>query len=506
MAVARESAQIGLRHGERQEGRPRRDGNVVAPSAQRGDMLPGARRHGFDGSRKRLRRRAVEQRGGGHTGFGQQRPRHAEPTLSGVKRNGAQDSGKALTEPRLARETDSLVVIQAKRLTDEFEQGNGGPGEVILQGVKVLERLFAEIVRASVEDRVEARTLQAAGFDRLGQRGNDRVFADGTVIDPVDGVAPPLQPDLTEQRFRNDFGGLGGLKVECEEREQRVALPGRGEQRGQIAFAVEAAHFRRAVGTGIGQHFRITEPAYIAAMRPTTPLDTQRFGAWPDIFSDVPALEDARAVADDTARSVEERRDSLDRLAAASEDRVLKRSYEAYRKAVHTRRFRNWSDLVSYAGFAVAPVAEKFGEASGLDTPARQRLEAYCIAAHLLDLLLDCRSEVAAHDRVYLPGDWIRLEGVADGDLSASKTGPGLRAVLDRMLDRMDRIFSDAFIAARTISEADLRRAATIEIAERRRLARRLRRADPLAGRVDLTALDRVAVWFQTRLPPRGQR
>ena len=190
-------------------------------------------------------------------------------------------------------------------------------------------------------------------------------------------------------------------------------------------------------------------------MRPTTPLDTQRFGAWPDIFADVPALEDARSVADDTARTVEERCNSLDRLAEASDDPVLKRSCEAYRKAVHARRFRNWSDLVSYAGFAVAPVAGKFGETSGLDASARQRLEAFCVASHLLDLLLHCRSEAAAHDRVYFPGDWMRSAGVSDGDFAARKTGPGVRAVLDRMLDRMDPVFSDAFAAARSIPDAE---------------------------------------------------
>ena len=239
-------------------------------------------------------------------------------------------------------------------------------------------------------------------------------------------------------------------------------------------------------------------------MRPTTPLDRERFGAWPDIFVSVPALERARALADDTTRPVEERCDSLGRLAEISEDPVFKRSCEAYRKAVSARRFRNWSDLVSYAGFAVAPVAGNFGEASGLDAPVRWRLEAFCVASHLLDLLVHCRSECVTHDRVYLPGDWMRSTGVAEEDLAAPRAGPRLRAVLDLMLDRMDPIFSDAFAAARSIPEPDLRRAATIEIAERRRLARRLRRADPLARTVKLTALDRAVIRFQTRFLRRG--
>ena len=234
-------------------------------------------------------------------------------------------------------------------------------------------------------------------------------------------------------------------------------------------------------------------------MRPTTPLDRPRFAAWPDIFACAPALDDARAVADDTTRSVEERCAVLDRLADASDDPILQRSYEAHRKAVSTRRFRNWSDLVSYAGFAVAPVAKGFGQASGLGPTARQRLEAYCMAAHLLDLLVHCRTEFGTHDRTYLPGEWMRSAGVAPEDLAAPKAGPGLRAVFDRMLDRIEPIISDAFLTARSIAEPDLRQTAITEIAERRRLARRLRRSDPLTGAVGLTALDRAVVWLQLR-------
>ena len=108
-------------------------------------------------------------------------------------------------------------------------------------------------------------------------------------------------------------------------------------------------------------------------------------------------------------------------------------------------------------------------------------------------------TEFGTHDRIYLPGDWMRSAGVAPEDLAAPKAGPGLRAVLDRMLDRIEPIFSDAFLTARSIAEPDLRQTAITEIAERRRLARRLRRSDPLTGAMGLTALDRAVVWLQLR-------
>ena len=235
-------------------------------------------------------------------------------------------------------------------------------------------------------------------------------------------------------------------------------------------------------------------------MRPITPLDTRRLAAWPGIVASAAALEDGRALADDTGMPVDERRAALDRLADATGDVLLKRACQARQKALVARRFRSWSELVSYAGFAVGPVARSFAEASGLGEAERQRLEAYCVAAHLLDLAVHCRDEFRAHDRIYLPGDWLRAAGVAPEDLAAARAGPGLREVLGQLVERIEPTMADAFAAARAIADPALRRTSLREIAERRRLARRLGRSDPLAGPPALTRLDRAAVWLQLAL------
>ena len=500
MAVPVETPQIRLGHRQRKECRSRPDGIIVAPLAQRGDARPGTCRDGLYGLGEGFRRGTVEKRGGRDPRFGQQRQGDVKPSLSGMERDCPQYAGEAETESRLPGEAHGFLVLRAERPAGELDQGNGGLHDVFLERVQVVERPVAKIGRATVEDRVKAGTLQPPGSDRFGERREDRVVAHRTLIDPVDRVAPPLQPDLAQQRLRYDFRGLGGLQVEGVEGEQRVPLAAGGEQRGKVALAVETADFCRAVGTGIGQHLRLTEPAYIAAMRPTTPLDPRRFAAWPDVFAGAPALEEARALADDTTRPAETRGDALGRLAESSDDPVLKRCYEAHRKAVTAGRFRNWSDLVSYAGFAVAPVARSFVEASEIDSGARRHLEAFCMAAHLLDLLAHCRAEFAAHGRIYLPGDWMRQAGVVPEDLAAPNAASGRRETVDRMLDRIEPTLEAAFPVARSIPDSRLRLATTAEIAERRRLARRLRKADPMADTVSLTALDRIAVWLQTRL------
>ncbi len=223
----------------------------------------------------------------------------------------------------------------------------------------------------------------------------------------------------------------------------------------------------------------------------------RRVAAWPAIGASAAVLEDARALADDTSRPVDERLAALGRLGAAAADPTTKRACEAFQKAVATGRFRNWSDLVSYAGFMVAPVARGLGEAAGVDETARRHLDAYCVMAHLLDLIVHCRTEYSTHDRIFLPGDWMRAAGVAPEALAAPRSAHGLRDVFRKMLDRIEPALKNAYAAARGIGENDLRVAILTGIAERRRLARRLRRADPLARLVRLTALDRTAVAFR---------
>ena len=414
-----------------------------------------------------------------------------------MKGDCAQSAGKTETETRLAGERHRRLALRPEDFAGELHQGGGGGSDIGFEGVEVGGRASVQIGGAAVDDRLEARAIEAVAVNRLGERGNDRVLANRSGIDPVDRVAPPLQPDLAQHRLRDDFGGLRGFEIEGVKRVKRLAARGRGEQRRKIALAVEAAHLRRAVGSGLGVHRRVTKPAYIGGMRPITPLNTGRLEAWPQILACAAALEDARALADDTARPVDERRAALARLADATDDLSLKRAYQAREKALTARRFRNWSDLVTYAGFAVAPVAGSFGAASGLDAAQRRPLEVYCVAAHILDLAVHCRDEFRTHDRIYLPGDWLRSAKVAPEDLAMRKIRPGLRSVLDRLLDRIDPMMADAFAVARAIADADLRQAAMEEIAERRRLARRLRRRDPLAGPVGLTALDRAMVRFQ---------
>jgi hypothetical protein len=71
-----------------------------------------------------------------------------------------------------------------------------------------------------------------------------------------------------------------------------------------------------------------------------------------------------------------------------------------------------------------------------------------------------------------------------------TRASPGLRRVLDRLLDEVDRLNRIAAGLAALIADRRMRMEAAVIVGASQRLARRLRHADPLAGRVKLTRSD----------------
>jgi phytoene/squalene synthetase len=96
-------------------------------------------------------------------------------------------------------------------------------------------------------------------------------------------------------------------------------------------------------------------------------------------------------------------------------------------------------------------------------------------------------------DRVYLPGDWMAGAGTGVTALDAPAASPGLRRVINRCLDGCDALLERSEPLAGMIRARRL--AAEVAVIQRlaRRLAARLRREDPLAGRVKHSKRDLAA-------------
>ena len=165
----------------------------------------------------------------------------------------------------------------------------------------------------------------------------------------------------------------------------------------------------------------------------------------------------------------------------------------AFRQDATKLRYADWDELMDYCAVSAHPVGRYLLDLHGEDTATHGPGDALCAALQVLNHLQDCGEDRRDLDRVYLPGDWMAEAGVEMEALDVSAMSPGLRQVIDRCLDSCDRLLDcseplPGMIRARRLG-------AEVAVIQRlaRRLAARLRREDPLAGRVEHSKLDLLA-------------
>jgi phytoene/squalene synthetase len=224
-------------------------------------------------------------------------------------------------------------------------------------------------------------------------------------------------------------------------------------------------------------------------------LDHRHFE--PDVRARLADIEgfvcSTRDVARDRSRTPEQRQDSLrdleNRMVGGGEAVLC--LAQAASKEIITERFRSWSELISWAGYAAAPLGRQVLRLHDQDMAAAPHMEslysAYCILSHVAN----CGDDFRTHGRVYIPADWLRRAGADSDCLAASSLTPELRAVLDQVLDGVDRLLAAGRPAAGLIAHRRLKLAVLTAQFVALAWSRGLRRRDPLAAPVAPSAMDR---------------
>ena len=158
----------------------------------------------------------------------------------------------------------------------------------------------------------------------------------------------------------------------------------------------------------------------------------------------------------------------------------------AFRQDAVKQRYKTWEELVEYCRHSANPVGAYLLDLHGEGPGSHPGSNALCTALQVLNHLQDCRDDLETLDRCYLPRDWLEQAGEDVDAVRWERTGPGLRRVLDRCLHEVDRLNRVASSLPGAIRDRRMRLEAAVIVALSHRLARRLRREDPLAGRVRL--------------------
>ncbi len=171
-------------------------------------------------------------------------------------------------------------------------------------------------------------------------------------------------------------------------------------------------------------------------------------------------------------------------------DRHARDLLAAFRQDAIKLRYANWDELIGYCTLSANPVGRFLLDLHREPTSAHAHSDALCTALQINNHLQDCGDDYRTLHRVYIPEDWMAQEGVSIADLDAPALEPGMRRVLDRMLDGVDDLLNSADKLAGSLNGRRMAMESAVIVKLAHRLAGRLRKADPLAGRVALTKLD----------------
>ncbi|MBP7336451.1 squalene/phytoene synthase family protein [Niveispirillum sp.] len=182
---------------------------------------------------------------------------------------------------------------------------------------------------------------------------------------------------------------------------------------------------------------------------------------------------------------------------------------QAFRRDAMGSHCKTWQDLVLYCRYSANPVGRFLLELHGEGINAAPASDALCTALQILNHIQDCRHDWVELGRCYLPTAWFKEAGGSVEHLVETEATPPVRTVIDRTLDNVDSLLRRASALPRLIANPGLRMESAVIIEMAVALSRQLRRRDPLAGKVQLSAFSRLGAVLlgvlrgMSRRPPR---
>lgn len=181
---------------------------------------------------------------------------------------------------------------------------------------------------------------------------------------------------------------------------------------------------------------------------------------------------------------------ALAALGRAEPPRHARALLAAFRRDAVNESCATWAALLAYCEDSANPVGRFLLDLHGESRAAWPRADALCTALQVLNHLQDLRDDHLRLRRHYLPTDWLAEEGARLEDLAGPRMTPGLRRAADRALDGCDELLRQAEGLPAALRSRRLAGEAATILRLARRLTERLRREDPLAGRVRLSRGD----------------
>ena len=157
------------------------------------------------------------------------------------------------------------------------------------------------------------------------------------------------------------------------------------------------------------------------------------------------------------------------------------RLLQAARRDVARPTCATWSDLMLYARYKAEPLGRAaLGLAGIQDEKIQKATDALTVALLVLHLLRHCGDNWRLHGRCFLPTDWFAEEGGSPEQLVERKSTAVTRRVIDRVIDRTERLIVTALPLPDLLEQPRLRAEATRLLVHARYQIAQVRQNDPL--------------------------
>jgi farnesyl-diphosphate farnesyltransferase len=171
-------------------------------------------------------------------------------------------------------------------------------------------------------------------------------------------------------------------------------------------------------------------------------------------------------------------------------DRHARELLVAFRQDAVKHRYADWDELQEYCRYSAMPVGRHVLDLHAESAESWPASDALCTVLQVLNHLQDCKKDLLALDRCYLPDDLMRRHGTGVDDVLGNAETPGLREVFSSLLDRCDALNRQGADLPRHVRDRRLRVETSVITQLAHRLAARLRLGDPVARRVKLSKTD----------------
>ena len=156
----------------------------------------------------------------------------------------------------------------------------------------------------------------------------------------------------------------------------------------------------------------------------------------------------------------------------------------AFKTDVTKLRYADWDDLMEYCRYSAMPVGRFVLDVHGEAQTTWPASDALCAALQVINHLQDCAGDYKRIDRVYVPDDDLRREGIGVEALAEPKASPALRRVIVGLAARTQELLHRSKPFAGMIRDRRLAWEVAVIQALAERLNKGLMTRDPLSERV----------------------